>query len=50
MTDLENYSPSLAELSKSQYYLLKQTNAELSDYEDFLSDLEASITIFNKGV
>ncbi|AUW97162.1 hypothetical protein [Streptococcus pluranimalium] len=48
ITELENYSPSLAELSKSQYYLLKQTNATLSDYEDFLSDLQGAIRIFDK--
>ncbi|MCC9673794.1 hypothetical protein DAD66_05435 [Streptococcus agalactiae] len=48
ITELENYSPSLAELLKSQYYLLEQMNATLSDYEDFLSDLQGAIRIFDK--
>ncbi|EGS26875.1 hypothetical protein FSLSAGS3026_00838 [Streptococcus agalactiae FSL S3-026] len=46
--ELENYSSSLSELSKSQYYLLKQTDAKMSDFEDFLDDVNGSVAIFKK--
>lgn len=48
IAELENYSSSLSELSKSQYYLLKQTDAKISDFEDFLNDLKGSVVIFKK--
>lgn len=48
ITELENYSPSLAELSKGQYYLLKQTKASTIYFEDFLNDLKGSVAIFKE--
>lgn len=49
IAELENYSPSLAELSHIQYALLKQTKAKTTDFEDFLNDVKGSVAIFKKG-
>ncbi|CQR25167.1 hypothetical protein BN1356_01510 [Streptococcus varani] len=48
IAELGNYNSSLSELSKSQHYLLKRTNAKISDFEDFLNDLKGSVAIFKK--
>ncbi|VTS33449.1 Uncharacterised protein [Streptococcus pseudoporcinus] len=45
---LESYSPSLAELSKGQCDLLKQTKASTIYFEDFLNDLKGSVAIFKE--
>lgn len=34
------------DLAKSQYELLKNTNATNSDYEDFLQDLQQALSVF----
>ena len=48
IAELENFSPSLAELSQGQYDLLKQTKASIADFEDFLNDVKGSVAILKK--
>ncbi|MDG3136236.1 hypothetical protein [Streptococcus suis] len=48
IAELENFSPSLAELSQGQYDLLKQTKASTADFEDFLNDVKSSVAILKK--
>ncbi|WP_449448824.1 hypothetical protein [Streptococcus suis] len=45
IAELENFSPSLAELSQGQYDLLKKTKASTANFEDFLNDVKGSVAI-----